>query len=50
MGRDASKAGYFHRGFLTRPFRTSHAKIALRWAVIGLCLLFWLALLFVFLV
>ncbi|WP_336066239.1 hypothetical protein [Nitratireductor rhodophyticola] len=44
--RDASKEDQLNHGFLARPFKAISAKISIRWLVIGLCLIVWLAVLF----
>ncbi|MBY8918262.1 hypothetical protein T8J41_00375 [Nitratireductor rhodophyticola] len=47
--RDASKEDQLNHRFLARPFKAISAKITVRWLVVGLCLIVWLAVLFLFL-
>lgn len=48
MARDTGKESYLNRILPALPLRLPNNKIIARWAVVGLCLLFWIVILWMF--
>ncbi|WP_159586720.1 hypothetical protein [Chelativorans xinjiangense] len=48
MARNAGRETYLGRIFLAWPLRSLSTKAAIRWLVIAFCLVFWIAILAVF--